>query len=397
MRQWHTANRAADAPTPDAAWEPPAAEITAGAPAEPIPAPSIQAFSFTGRASEYFGIWIVNVLLSILTLGIYSAWAKVRNKRYFYGNTLLAGYAFDYLAPPTQILKGRLIVVALFFLWTIAVDFFWWVDEMMLLVVLPLVTPWAVVRALTFAARYSSHRNIRFDFRGTVREAFWVYLVLPLGALLTLGLLLPYAAWREKRFRLGYSAFGRTPFVFSGSLGEFYRTHGRGVLVALPFLLAGCGLAYASGAVDLLMLLAMIATASPDDASPRFDILPIANDGLLALAIACLVLSILVPALYVGTRLTNYSWSATQVGPHRFALDLGFGRILWLWLSNFLGIVLSLGLLIPWARIRMARYRIERLRLAVAGSLDGMIAGDRQRLAATGDQLGEALDLDLGF
>jgi uncharacterized membrane protein YjgN (DUF898 family) len=201
------------------------------------------------------------VLLSILTLGIYSAWAKVRKKRYFYGNTLLGGYAFDYLAPPTQILKGRLIVVALFVLSTVAVEFFWWVDQIMLLVVLPLITPWAVVRALRFAARYSSHRNIRFDFRGKMREAFWVYLLLPLGALFTLGLLLPYAAWREKRFRLGYSAYGQTPFAFSGSLREFYRAHGRGVLLALPFLLAGSGLAYASGLVDLLMLLVVIATA----------------------------------------------------------------------------------------------------------------------------------------
>src|SRR5258707_6333866 len=43
---------------------------------------------FTGRAGEYFRIWIVNICLSIVTLGIYSAWAKVRRKRYFYGNTL---------------------------------------------------------------------------------------------------------------------------------------------------------------------------------------------------------------------------------------------------------------------------------------------------------------------
>jgi uncharacterized membrane protein YjgN (DUF898 family) len=54
---------------------------------QPVAAQGMQLFSFTGGASEYFGIWIVNVLLSILTLGIYSAWAKVRNKRYFYGNT----------------------------------------------------------------------------------------------------------------------------------------------------------------------------------------------------------------------------------------------------------------------------------------------------------------------
>ena len=57
-------------------------------------------FSFTGKASEYFGIWIVNIILSVITLGIYSAWAKVRNKRYFYGNTKLNGSSFSYLASP---------------------------------------------------------------------------------------------------------------------------------------------------------------------------------------------------------------------------------------------------------------------------------------------------------
>ena len=66
---------------------------------------------FKGRAGEYFGIWIVNVLLSILTLGIYSAWAKVRRVRYFYGNMYLDGHNFEYHAKPRQILIGRLIVV----------------------------------------------------------------------------------------------------------------------------------------------------------------------------------------------------------------------------------------------------------------------------------------------
>ena len=71
--------------------------------------------------------------------------------------------------------------------------------------------------------------------------------------------------------------------------------------------------------------------------------------------------------------------------------------MLWLWLSNLLAIILSLGLLIPWAQVRMARYRSERLQVTVADTLDNVIAGHRQRLAATGDQLGEALGLDLGL
>jgi len=48
--------------------------------------------SFTGDAREYFNIWIVNIALTILTLGIFSAWAKVRKKRYFYGNTYADGH-----------------------------------------------------------------------------------------------------------------------------------------------------------------------------------------------------------------------------------------------------------------------------------------------------------------
>ena len=48
---------------------------------------SVEPFSFTGTSAEYFRIWIVNVALTILTLGVYSAWAKVRTEQYFYGHT----------------------------------------------------------------------------------------------------------------------------------------------------------------------------------------------------------------------------------------------------------------------------------------------------------------------
>ena len=59
---------------------------------------------FEGSGGEYFKIWIVNLALTIATLGIYSAWAKVRNKRYFYGNTFIAGHSFDYHGRPVRIL-----------------------------------------------------------------------------------------------------------------------------------------------------------------------------------------------------------------------------------------------------------------------------------------------------
>ena len=55
-------------------------------------------FEFRGNGGEYFRIWIVNLLLTIVTLGIYSAWAKVRRLRYFYGNTYLDGHPFEFQA-----------------------------------------------------------------------------------------------------------------------------------------------------------------------------------------------------------------------------------------------------------------------------------------------------------
>ncbi len=70
-------------------------------------------FTFTGSTREYFGIWIVNVLLTLVTLGVYSAWAKVRRQRYFHGSTRLAGASFDYHAKPIRILIGRVIVLAM--------------------------------------------------------------------------------------------------------------------------------------------------------------------------------------------------------------------------------------------------------------------------------------------
>jgi uncharacterized membrane protein YjgN (DUF898 family) len=68
-------------------------------------------FRFTGNGREYFAIWIVNLLLSIITLGIYSAWAKVRREQYFHRNTLLDDQPFEYTGNPVRILIGRIVAL----------------------------------------------------------------------------------------------------------------------------------------------------------------------------------------------------------------------------------------------------------------------------------------------
>src|ERR1043165_9971239 len=86
----------------------------------PSPLPPEQ-LHFTGRAGEYFGIWIVNLLLTIVTLGIYSPWAKVRRLRYFYRHPELAVSSFDFHGSPVKILVGRVIAVAMLLSYNAAV------------------------------------------------------------------------------------------------------------------------------------------------------------------------------------------------------------------------------------------------------------------------------------
>ena len=102
-------------------------------------------FSFSGRGGEYFKIWIVNILLSIITLYIYSAWAKVRTRRYFAGNTVLDNSSFDYHATGKQILLGRIIAVVLLIIVTVGgvIDPFVSIGGF---VILALLLPWAVWR-----------------------------------------------------------------------------------------------------------------------------------------------------------------------------------------------------------------------------------------------------------
>jgi uncharacterized membrane protein YjgN (DUF898 family) len=131
---------------------------------------------FTGSAAEFFRVWIVNVALSIVTLGIYSAWAKVRSKNYFYRHTLLDGSSFEYHAVPLQILKGRLIVGALFAAIFAAKLYSLQVYAVGLLVFV-LASPAIIPLALTFNARNSSYRNVRFCFDGTIGAAYKTYLI----------------------------------------------------------------------------------------------------------------------------------------------------------------------------------------------------------------------------
>jgi uncharacterized membrane protein YjgN (DUF898 family) len=176
---------------------------------------------FTGKASDYFGIWIVNLLLSIVTLGIYSAWAKVRRKKYFYNNTLIDGVGFDYHGNPIAILKGRAIAVFVFVLYSVLSNLSP-VLAAILAFLLFLAIPWIVVRGMLFNARNTSHRGLRFDFDGKTGEAAMIFIGYPLLIVITLGFAIPFVAQRTQKFLLDHHKFGSSHFQMNALVKDFY-------------------------------------------------------------------------------------------------------------------------------------------------------------------------------
>ncbi|WP_306605255.1 DUF898 family protein [Azonexus sp.] len=338
-------------------------------------------FAFTGTGGEYFRIWIVNLLLSILTLGIYSAWAKVRREQYFHRNTLLDGSGFDYHGDPKAILKGRGIAWSMLLILGVLDKLgpmFYWVAVLVLLPVLP----WLMLRSFVFRARNTSYRGLRFDFHGSYKAACKVFLGYGLLTLITLGLALPAFIRQIKLFQLNNLSFGGERCASNPSLGAFYGIFLRAVLMAGALIL-GLGIVFVLMGVGGGGLLALFLDGK---------IIQI----IILVIVVYLFFQVAIPS-YIQVRMVNLVWRHSRIGEHRFASDQAFAGLLFLSMTNWLFILLTLGLYWPWAKIRLAAYRAQHTALISHSSLDDFIGQAVRQHQAVGEEIADAFDLDIAI
>ncbi len=352
---------------------------------EPLPeTPAPIALVFTGNGGEYFRIWIVNLALTFVTFGIYSAWAKVRRLQYFYRNTQLDGSGFDYHGKPLTILKGRLIAFGLLGSFKIALAFS--VTATIILgVLIAAVLPWLLVRSLAFRMRNSSWRGVRFGFNGAVAGGYRVFLLWPIASVLSLGLLAPAAYRAFKAYQHGNTAFGTAPFAFSATVPNVYSLWVRTAVMVfgVPILLT----ATAS------LLGAMPAASAGDLLGMRYPAVVV----LLALAVIAFYVALLLAMPYFLARSQNLIWNHTTLGVHRFECSLRFRKVLWIVVSNVFLTVITIGLFRPFAVVRMARYRAESMTLVPGESLDHFVGMQSREVGAMGEEVAEFFDIDIAL
>ncbi|NVI84197.1 DUF898 domain-containing protein [Janthinobacterium sp. BJB401] len=338
-----------------------------------------EAITFSATGSEYFRIWIVNLLLSIVTLGIYSAWAKVRRNRYFYSSTHLAGSSFEYHGNAVAILKGRIAAVVLIGGYNIALKVSPIVGLLMF-VLLAAILPWLIWKSLQFKLYNTSYRGIRFGFDGSAREAYKYFLWLPILNTFTLGLMTPFLHQRLKRFQHTQSRFGATHFSFDATVGSFYKTY----LLFFALLLGGL----------LVLIFVVFGSVFTSFAANMNDK---AKVGSLLFAIGALYLWAFTVLPLFMTMIQNLIWNHTRLQQHQFQSQLTWGRTTFIMLTNLLGVVVTLGLFAPFAHVRWLKYRLEATSMLVHGSLDEFVAATGQQVSATGEGMADLLDFDLSM
>lgn len=373
---------------------------------------------FTGSGSEYFRIWIVNLLLTLVRLSLYHPWAKVRRLRYFHGNTQVGGHALDFHGNPWTMLRGYLLVGAMVVLYTLAGNFSP-VAGLIAFFIVAALWPALLKSSMQFRLANTSWRGLRFRFRGTLGGAYrailplfvpglaivaalagvdnpeqppaW-YAVVVAVVVLCMVVVGPWLWWNLKKYQHDHYALGQEQTQLDCGAGSFYGVFLKTIGVGL---LAGLAMG-ALGAIVAVAGIAGVALGGGEAAAGR---------GAMAAFVVTLVLMLLgllvvqlLPRPYFTSRMQNLLWSRTGSATLQFHSALRFWPLLGLTLKNWLLMVVTLGLYWPFAAVATARMRLEAVEVVASRSPDQLFQQARGAEGdAAGDAAGDLFGLDIGL
>ena len=384
---------------------------------------------FTGRGSEYFRVWIVNVLLTLVTLGLYTPFARRRTAQYFYGHTLMADSPLEFTAQSRKMFFGFLLLVVLYSGFKLAAHSGNQVAVNVFMLVGAACAPYFWASAMRFRLGSTRWRGVRLQFTAPWREVYraswpifalalvWIAFITGLvllvpglgGSPAGAGRLQPSGATAWMILGLLLLAFGlsllcviRLSFNYQGLLvrracvgtqagrwkpvfGDFVRIW----LTTAGFFL----LLVLLGGLLLAGLASLAAWSLPGgDGAMKFVII-----GMLAMGMLLAFFLALAPVrAYREARMFQLIWSNVGVSQiARFKCRLGTGRYVGLRVKNILLTLLTLGLYRPFARVSEYALKIESVTLYVKGGVDQLTGQLVAQQDALGDALADVAGLDL--
>ena len=330
---------------------------------------------FHGTGGGLFKIMLVNWILTILTIGIYSFWGKTKVRRYLCEQSSFAGDRFHYHGTGGELLKGALIFGGMFGLFNLGlytIEQTWGlqaraIGEITGALLIVLLLPMIMVGAFRYRLSRTAWRGIRFSFRGTRKGALWLYIKGIVLMIFTLYLYWPYFIVNIQKFWRNGAYFGSQPFKYDGKGGDLFK------------------------AFLLLILLYVVCVAVPMSLPA---LIPGIEQNTVFAVYMVMMIPLMVAGLYFTVFLERYHWSKTQFADGRFHYDATTWQWFLLNFTNFLIIVVTLGFGIPFATVRSRRFLADHL--SVVGNMQlSKVVQEAQRSSALGEGAADGFDMDI--
>lgn len=384
---------------------------------------------FSGTGGEYFRVWIVNLLLSIITLGLYTPWARRRTARYFYDHTQIAGSPLEFTAPLRKMVVSFILFALLYLAYKIAAET--GQDTMVLVFIIgaAALAPYIWGSAMRFRLASTRWRGLQLHFAAGwkdvylaswpifVMAALWIAISFglevlaadlgapavrkprgvqfpvvsaPMWGLIALGVVVSLLCiirveFNYKSLLVLRAGIGQQRGRWKPVYGDFVRIW---VATIVVFLL-GVALILAMGTSAIYTLQAMFQQAR----GPALFILVF----LVVIGIFLgLVLASAPARAYREARMFRLIWSNVGLGQiARFKCDLRHWAFVRLRIKNILLTLLTLGFYRPYARVSEYRLKADSVTLHVKGGLDQLVGELVKQQEGLGDALADAAGLDI--
>jgi uncharacterized membrane protein YjgN (DUF898 family) len=371
-----------------------AAEITTSA------AP--QRLVYDGRLGELYGIFFVNLLLGIITLGIYRFWGRTRYRRYLWSHTTYDGDRFEYTGTGGELFRGFIIAFGIFFVVILGLNLLQLLigEEHPGIVVFLQIAFVMLLTFLLFASRYTAlryrltrtlWRGIRGGLAGSAISYAWRSIGYGILTGLTLYQFVPFATVRLWRYRLNNLFFGTAQGNFEGRGRDLYGRYLVAFLLSIGagiIIVGGIALSMGSAFQEMFEAIAQAqAQAQGETPPPDSEGGPIGGSSAGAIQSAIMALIggyvawIIIGAiayLWYWAFSIRYLTGRTGLAGLQFESTVTAGRLFGLFIGNLLLMAVTLGFAYPIVLQRVWRFGSDNF--LVHGRVDGAVI-EQSRLA----------------
>jgi uncharacterized membrane protein YjgN (DUF898 family) len=210
-----------------------------------------------------------------------------------------------------------------------------------------------------------------------------VFIMLSIVAAITLGTIWPFVHREREYYYINNHTFGGKRFTTGFSAWNIYQIYFEALLILIVL---GLGLA----------ILVVVGGFSDVLRNPA-----LATGGIVTFGRiigVTFVLGWIVAFAFIRTEVFNLAVSNTIVDErHKFNATLSPWAMIWIGVSNLVLILASIGLLYPWARVRVARYLADHMSLLAASNLEEFTSEAFATQSVIGEEIAGFFDFDIGL